>query len=461
MTRSFSTPGGGTGFAPAGTRRRYLSALGATGLVGVTAISAACGVAGEGQAPAPQAAAPVTIEFMQNDSDSPTRPEGATRIALLDEFNQTNAQKITVNLEGGRASMGNDKLKSLAAAGTPPHLYYIAYYFAAEYYLAGMTVDVDTELKSDKEWARQRAGIFPPMLESSAWTGKLVSIPGYTNNQAVIYNTGLLQQAGVAPPRQGWTWDDFKVTAQKFVRPEMIPLSMGWGSTWRHWLGTAGAQPISKDAKRITFDTPEMLQVTELYLDLLKRGIALRTPDGKSGLFETYKLAKNDTVFEVQGPYRIPVIREANAPDFRTIHIPVHPGKRQVFAANGGHNLIVFKEVPAEKRAAAAQVAKWLNGPHAQAQMCIKAASIPVSKAALEARELQDYLKTDAAFKGFVDLAPQGWRWPTLPSYGKIWAVVDGAVSAILRQDVGIKAGLSEAQQQAQQLLDEDVRLMR
>jgi hypothetical protein len=93
--------------------------------------------------------------------------------------------------------------------------------------------------------------------------------------------------------------------------------------------------------------------------------------------------------------------------------------------------------------------------------MCINATSIPVSKGVADSKELQDYLKTDAAFKGFIDLAGNGWRWPTLPSYGKIFAALDGMMPMIMQDQVSLKAGLASAQQQAQQFLDEDVRLMK
>src|SRR6185436_16118913 len=187
------------------TRRQHVAAFGAAG--GTVAL-AACGAGGE--APAAKASGPVTVNFMHNDSNTAARPEGFTRVQLLDEFSKTNTQKINVNRADAEASVPNDKLKALASAGTPPDLYYIAYYFPAEFYVAGMVIDVDTELKGDKEWAKQRADIFPSFMDSSSWAGKLIAIPGYTNNQAVIYNTGLLQQAGVAPPKQGWTWDEFK-----------------------------------------------------------------------------------------------------------------------------------------------------------------------------------------------------------------------------------------------------------
>ena len=50
-------------------------------------------------------------------------------------------------------------------------------------------------------------------------------------------------------------------------------------------------------------------------------------------------------IFEIQGPYRIPTMRKNNAPPFGVIHNPVHPTGKNVFANNGGHNLIVFKDI--------------------------------------------------------------------------------------------------------------------
>lgn len=435
------------------TRRRVLEMAGA----GVTAlVVAACGDATSGT-PA-KSSGPVTITYLSNLPE--THPEGAARLKNLAEFNSTNTLKITVNVEEGKAASTETKVKSLAAAGTSPDMFYTAYYFVTEFLASGITIDLDAELKTDKEWAKQRADIFPAMLESSMWAGKLAGMPGYTNNQGVIFNTGLLQQGGVAQPKQGWTWDEFKATASKFVRPDIIPYSNAWG-TYGHYLRTAGGLIISKDVKKMQIDTPEMLQVMEHFLDLIKSKIMLPSADGKTGLSETYRNAKNDTAFESQGPYRILTLRQANAPAFGVVHIPVQPQKKQIAAANGGHSMIVMKDVSVERRAAAAQIARWMNGPRAQAQMCIGATSIPVSKAAMESKELQDYLKTDLSLKGFIDLAPYGWRWPPLPSFGKITAAIQANIDTILRQEVGIKAGLTKAQLETQVLLDEDLKLMK
>lgn len=436
---------------PRSLRTRRVQLIGFGGVA--TTVLAACGA--ETAAPAKDAA-PVTVTYMSNLVN--THPAGNARLLLLDEFNQTNTQGITVDVRDGQAVTTNDKVKALAAAGTPPSIFYVAYYNATEFYTSGMTIDLEPELKGEKDWGKQRGEMFPNMFESNMWAGKLVGMPGYTNNLALIYNPALLSQAGVAGPRQGWTWDDFATTAQKFVRPDVVAYSLAW-SSWSTYLGTTGARIISRDNRKILADTPEMQSVLEHWLDLRKRGIIQTTPDGKSGLTETYQQAKNDTVYEMQGSYRLPTFRQRNATPPLTIHTPVHPVKKQVFANNGGHSLIVFKESAPERRRAAALVAKWMNTTHAQVKMCIQN-FIPVSKGVAEDKELVDYMRTDPAFKAFVDLAPYGWRWPSLPSYDKISKAIQDNVDAIMRQEIGVKAGLIKAQAEAQVLLDADVRLM-
>src|SRR5262249_60888720 len=123
-------------------------------------------------------------------------------------------------------------------------------------------------------------------------------------------------------------------------------------------------------------------------------------------------------------------------------------------------SMMVFKDVPVERRQAAARVALWNNAPFAQAKFCVQSINIPVSKATLEAKEFQDYARANPAFKGFADLAPYGWRWPALPSYAKINKVADDGVVAIMREEVGAKAGLAGIQQEAQALPDEGLRLL-
>jgi multiple sugar transport system substrate-binding protein len=435
------------------TRRGHLRAVAG---VGATAALAGCGASGATEQTAAPAKTPVTINYMSQLVE--THPDGAMRLELIDSFNRTNELGITVNTAEGKAATNMDKIKALAAGGSPPDLYYQPYNLAAELFVTGITVDVDAELKGDKEWAKQRADIFPNMLETSTWNGKLVAMPGHTNNQALVYNLGLLQRDGVAPPKQNWTWNDFRATAERFIRPDVIPFSVNWDD-WDHFLGTTGSRPVNKDGRKVTIDTPEMLATMEFMVGLYTRGIAQLTPDGKS-VAEQYRNAKNDTVFELQGAYRFPTYRQNNAPPWGAIHTPIHPQGGQLFGYAAGQSPVVMNMAP-EKRRAAAQVARWITAPKQQAQHCIKANAIPVSKAVMSDKDFQDYLAKDPAYKVFIDLAPNNWRWPLMPSYAKINGAIDTHVGAILRREVSISAGLANAQREGQLALDEDVKLMK
>ena len=452
MNESVSVSGGPVGTWRRMTRRRHLQ--GAVGLGTAAAALVACDASGQSGTQAK--AAPVTITYMSSLAE--THPEGAMRLELLNDFNRSNELGITVNTSEGKAATNPEKMLTLGAAGTPPDIYYAAFNAVAGLFVAGVTVDVDAELKGDRDWAKQRADLFPNMLETQMWSGKLAAVPGYTGSQGIVYNVGLLQRDGMAPPKQNWTWNDFRAMAERFIRPDVIPFSMAWDD-WDHFLGTTGSRPISKDGRKVTIDTPEMLATMELMVGFYSRGITQMTADGKS-VSEQYRNARNDTVFGLQGAYRFPTYKQNNALPWASIHIPIRPQNGQLFGFAGGHSVALANVAP-EKKRAGAQVAKWLTAAKQQVHTCIKANAVPSCKAAMNDKELQDYLKNDAPFKTFIDLAPYNWRWPALPSFAKINGAIDTHVGAILRREVSVSGGLANAQREAQLALDEDVKLMK
>jgi multiple sugar transport system substrate-binding protein len=132
--------------------------------------------------------------------------------------------------------------------------------------------------------------------------------------------------------------------------------------------------------------------------------------------------------------------------------------RRRIATDSGGYSALLFKDVPPAQRRAAARTAMWLDSPDVQARFSIRSFNVPVSKAGLGSAAFQDHLRANPAFKGFADLSPYGWRWPALPSYARITRTLDEGITAILREEVGARAGLARAQREAQALLDDDLR---
>lgn len=392
----------------------------------------------------------ITVTYMSDLPD--THPEGKARLGLLAEYTKTNTDGVTVDVSAAKNATTLDKAFTLAAAGTPPDLIYVAYYDAAALLAKGAVIDLDAQLRPEKGWAAQKADIFPDMLSSSSWAGKLAGMPCYTNNSAIIYNPQLLAQVGVPAPKSDWNWQDFQDLVQKGNKPpDRWGYDWNW-VYWSNWLGSAGGFPISSDAQKITMTTTEAQDTITYLANLFKIGVTPTKMEGE--LFN--KTKGTGVVFESQGPYRIPTLRHNGVTDFTVLPTPI---KKTIFAGNGGHNVSVFQGIPADHRQAAARVAMWLNASHAQAQMCIQATSLPVSNAAFQSTELQDYLMTDPQLKGFVDMAPHGWRWPALPSYAKISGALNTTINDIFGGKYSVQDGLTQAQQAAQVLLDQDLKL--
>jgi multiple sugar transport system substrate-binding protein len=424
-------------------RRTWLTSAWAT--AGSAVLAAACG--GQEAAPSAQTSAPVSLTYV---SVLPaTNPEAAGWLDALQDWNPQN-DKIKVRLDDAQAATDITKLKAQLAAGTIPDLMMIGYRGdPADLYNQGAIVDVDAELKTEKDWAKQRADIFPGYLDTSLWAGKMVAIPGHGTCQAMIYNPDLLQKAGAALPKDRWTWNDFLTAAKKVARPpDVWGLDLNWSYVfWAMWIGANGTRPLAKDNRRLTLNTQPVQEATTFMLDLVRGGVT--PPESSPELF-----VKGQTAFEHQGSYRIATLRQ-NAATFGVAHMPI---KTDLFVSASGYSAVIARQVAPERRHAAALVAKWLNAAAQQAKLCARSLSQPVSKAAVEHKIIRDLMASDPQAKGFLDLAQYAWRWPNIPSFGKLGPVLTTAVADILGQKIGVNDALARAERDGQPFLDDDAR---
>jgi ABC-type glycerol-3-phosphate transport system substrate-binding protein len=265
----------------------------------------------------------------------------------------------------------------------------------------------------------------------------------------------------VAAPKQGWTWNDFRDAALKAGRPPATwGLSLRWGpGHLQTWIGSTGSALVSADKRKMQVNTPEAQEAIEFVVGLIKSGIT--SPTNNPELFQK---GTDEAVFEQNGSFRMPTYRQNGVTDFGVVHHPVHPVKKVIAAYADGSEVIVFKGLAPERQAAAGRVALFLNSPYAQARQSIAATVVPVSKAAAAAKELQEYLKTDAQHKAFVDIAGQSRpiRFPALPSYQKIVnEIITPGYNDVLSQKVSVRDGLAAMQQLTQVALDEDLKQLR
>ena len=212
------------------SRRRWLAA-GSAG-VGAAAL-AACGAAA---GPAAQTKASGKVVFMSQGTDP--NDEGRYK-PLVEQFN-AKASGVTIDHiqgdPGGSAVAAQGKVVALAAAGTPPDIFWTHAYVAPNLAKLGLTADINPFIKRDKDF--KIGNLFEAPVKDYEIDGKQTGLPREATTMVTIINKEMFQKNGVALPSANWTWDDFLKAAQSMSK------GSGTGQTWGA-AGAAGGQGFS------------------------------------------------------------------------------------------------------------------------------------------------------------------------------------------------------------------------
>ena len=69
----------------------------------------------------------------------------------------------------------------------------------------------------------------PGVMEPGQWNGAQYLLPKDFSPLAIYYNKKLFDEAGVAYPQEGWTWDDLLATAQQLTKTDASGNVTQWG----------------------------------------------------------------------------------------------------------------------------------------------------------------------------------------------------------------------------------------
>ncbi|GMK43937.1 ABC transporter substrate-binding protein [Paenibacillus glycanilyticus] len=160
----------------------------------------------------------------------------------------------------------------------------------------------------------------------------LYGIPAGFTTRVVYYNKKMFDDAGIAYPKDGWTWDDFQSAAQKLTDKSKKQYGFGvraendtydlQGFVWSN-----GGSYISDDGKTIDgfMNSKETAGAIQMFGDMLKNGSAVLT-GGKgqqSGedIFKGGKIAMWES-----GIWPLESFKQAGI-DVGTVEMPAFPGK--------------------------------------------------------------------------------------------------------------------------------------
>ncbi len=194
--------------------------------------------------------------------------------AVIDKINAT-ATSFEIVQEAQPADYYT-KLQTNLAGGTAADLLWLSQEYIAGYAEKGALLDITDRLANDSRPAAKLDDYYPSILQTAQYDGKTFGLPWIAQPVMLYYNPKLFQEAGVEPPNENWTWDDFKAAAEKLTKdtngdgaPDQFGTAFNSWPPIQMFIWQAGGEVITEDKTESPIDSPEALAGVAFYTDII------------------------------------------------------------------------------------------------------------------------------------------------------------------------------------------------
>ncbi len=171
------------------------------------------------------------------------------------------------------ASDETTKIQTSIVSGSGPDVYVLGTTFTP---VAYGTKGFLTLSAADWTAAGGKSRLLPQTLGMSGPNSSTqIGIPVAMRPFGMIYNTALFKAAGIANPPT--TWDELIADAQKLTKNGVYGMAVGYADTYDPWkfiwafTHQAGGSLVSKDLKTAQLNSPQVVNATTQYFDLLTK----------------------------------------------------------------------------------------------------------------------------------------------------------------------------------------------
>jgi multiple sugar transport system substrate-binding protein len=378
----------------------------------------------------PAADKPVEVVFWHAQTDS----AGKTIHALAARFNKTHPGIVVRDQLGSNGDSMTQKLAAVIGSDNYPDIAYVYGSDVPAVAQSSKVVDISKDIKATGfAWN----SLYEAGRSTATVDGKVVGFPAVIDNLAVVYNKKILKAAGVAPPKPGWTWSDYRALAKKLTNPGKdiigtgFPISGSEDTVWRLWpmIWQQGGEVLDKSGKKALFAGPQGVKALQLLTDMALKDKSLypdQTPDTEKmyGLFDSGKMA-----MIVTGPWQLSDITDHHV-SYGVQLLPSFGGSHETIS--GPDVYMVFNHSD-ERRAAAVTFMSWLHEPAQDVQWDIGSGNLPLSAKAAGLPAFKAYAAKYPGVDLFVkNLANAHHIRPPVPQYTQISVAVGKAIATSL-----------------------------
>jgi multiple sugar transport system substrate-binding protein len=388
--------------------------------------------------------------------------------AIVQEFNRSNAYRITVTQEyQGRYEDIFHKVLGVLKTPDVPDLVVAYQNQAATYQLGGALLDL-TSLVNSPKWGlsqEEQQDFFPAFFQQDIFPTFQNARLGLAPNRSMevlYYNADWLRELGYdAPPS---TPEDFTIMACKaaktpFSRAMGAGSSMGYGldldaSRLASWVFAFGGDIFDAQHLTYTYDSPAAQQAVRFLRELFAAGCAatVSEPFGDQTDFSTGRL-----LFTTGSSSGLPFYQDAVDKGARfawSVDALPHTTPTPVMNVYGAS--VSLPRTTPRRQLAAWLFLKHYTSPQIQAQWAMAANYFPVRRSA--AARLQDYFQANPAYKTAFDLLAFSKYEPAVPGYDFVRDLVAKAMAAMVTQGGEVQRSLAKLNTESNAILREQTR---
>ncbi len=298
---------------------------------------------------------------------------------------------------------------------------------------------------------------YDAFMENSSVDDKVYSLPFQRSTIVLYYNKDAFKEAGLDPDKPPANWEELVEYGKKLTIDEG---KTQWGleipsTGYQYWMLQALALQtedniMSKDGKETYFDAPYVKESMEYWLDLSNEHKIM--PEGViewATVPSDFLSGNTAMMYHTTG--NLTNVKENADFDFGVSYLPAN---NQYGSPTGGGNIYLFKDIPEENRDAAIKFMEFLTEPERIAQWSIDTGYVATRESAYETEALKEY--TEVFPESIVAREQLEYADSELATYqnGEIQKLFNDALQSILTGNISVEDGLSNAQKEAEKILE-------
>ena len=405
-------------------------------VLALLAVSACSGGPGESDA---RAAAPITVQIRADPE------EAAVYRSLVTAYRDAGGGEVELVTVGRNDHL--TRLSTAFASGDAPDVFLINYREYAPLVERGAVHAIGPLLEQE---GLDTADYYEEPLRAFTYDDALQCMPQNISSLVVYWNRGLFEQAGVAAPKAGWTWDDFVRTAQALTTGDVKGVGIDPSITrLAPFIWSSGGTIVDDDTTptRTTLHELGARAALDAVVDLIGTGA---TPNKEQlaaqGLPEQFMTAR--VAMFLSSRVEVPALREQRGLDFDVAALPVMDEPMSVL-----HSDAYCVATASENKQAAAKFVAYAVGRQGQTITALGGRTVPSLRSVATSPAFLSPTRAPASSQVFLDAIPLLRHTPVTPSWPEVEDVIGTQLQRAFEDGVPLDEVLEEIRTQADPLL--------